>query len=134
LPAQDQILSLALTIGSEHGAEESAIKGAKEGAGTGAPVSAPSFALVPALSYAPFVGSSSAPSSSFAAYLGLAAAMGGLSLLTPCVFPMVPITVSYFTSRGARSRRGAVRLAIVYGLGIVLTFSAVGFTVAMAFG
>ena len=31
--------------------------------------------------------------------------MGALSLLTPCVFPMVPITVSYFTNRAGRSRR-----------------------------
>ena len=60
--------------------------------------------------------------------------MGALSLLTPCVFPMVPITVSYFTNRSGRSRRDAATQAIVYGLGIVLTFTAVGFTLAVAFG
>jgi thiol:disulfide interchange protein len=68
--------------------------------------------------------------------------MGALSLLTPCVFPMVPITVSYFTGRATRSApalkgrptRDAVTQAIVYGLGIVLTFTAVGFTLAVAFG
>ena len=44
--------------------------------------------------------------STLGAYLGLAALMGALSLLTPCVFPMVPITVSYFTqSRAASDRR-----------------------------
>ena len=68
------------------------------------------------------------------AYLGLAVAMGALSLVTPCVFPMVPITVSYFTNRAGRSRRAAVTQALVYGLGIVLTFTAVGFTLAIAFG
>jgi thiol:disulfide interchange protein DsbD len=68
------------------------------------------------------------------AYLGLAALMGALSLVTPCVFPMVPITVSYFTNRAGRSRRAAVTQALVYGLGIVLTFTAVGFTLAVAFG
>ena len=43
-----------------------------------------------------------------AAYLSLAALMGALSLLTPCVFPMVPITVSYFTNRARQepARRG----------------------------
>jgi len=72
--------------------------------------------------------------STLGAYVGLAALMGALSLLTPCVFPMVPITVSYFTNRARRNRREAVVLALVYGLGIVLTFTAVGFTLAVAFG
>ena len=67
-------------------------------------------------------------------YVALAALMGALSLLTPCVFPMVPITVSYFTNRQGRTRRDAVSEALVYGLGIVLTFTAVGFVLAVAFG
>ncbi len=76
----------------------------------------------------------SSGASTFGAYLWLAAAMGALSLLTPCVFPMVPITVSYFTGRATAPRRDAVDQAIVYGLGIILTFTAVGFTLAVAFG
>jgi len=76
--------------------------------------------------------------STFGAYVGLAALMGALSLLTPCVFPMVPITVSFFTNRTMRRAgagpRGSVIDAFVYGLGIVLTFTAVGFTLAVAFG
>jgi thiol:disulfide interchange protein len=72
--------------------------------------------------------------STFSAYVSVAALMGGLSLLTPCVFPMVPITVSYFTRRAGRSRRDVVKQALVYGLGIVLTFTAVGFALAVAFG
>lgn len=67
--------------------------------------------------------------------------MGALSFLTPCVFPMVPITVSYLTNRGSRlrpgsgqgSRREAVTQALVYGLGIILTFTALGFTLAVVF-
>jgi len=72
--------------------------------------------------------------STLGAYIGLAALMGALSLLTPCVFPMVPITVSYFTNRPGRTRRDAVVQALVYGLGIVLTFSALGFLLAIVFG
>jgi thiol:disulfide interchange protein DsbD len=68
------------------------------------------------------------------AYMTLAAAMGALSLLTPCVFPMVPITVSYFTSHARRRRTDALRQSLLYGLGIVLTFSAVGFAIAVGFG
>lgn len=72
--------------------------------------------------------------STLGAYLGLAALMGALSLLTPCVFPMVPITVSYFTGRAEHGRRRSVMQALVYGLGIVLTFTAVGATLAIGFG
>lgn len=68
------------------------------------------------------------------AFLGLAALMGALSLLTPCVFPMVPITVSYFTARAGAGRKRAVSHALVYGGGIVLTFSAVGVVLAVVFG
>jgi thiol:disulfide interchange protein DsbD len=78
--------------------------------------------------------SSSTRASTLPAYVALAAAMGALSLLTPCVFPMVPITVSYFTARAGRSRGEAVRQALLYGIGIVLTFTALGFTLAVGFG
>lgn len=60
--------------------------------------------------------------------------MGAISLLTPCVFPMIPITVSYFTDHGARERGGAIVNAIVFGLGIVLTFTALGMAMALLFG
>jgi thiol:disulfide interchange protein DsbD len=60
--------------------------------------------------------------------------MGALSLLTPCVFPMVPITVSYFTNRARKSRREAITQALIYGLGIIFTFTGLGFTLAIAFG
>lgn len=76
----------------------------------------------------------SAKAASFSSYLVLAAVMGFLSLLTPCVFPMVPITVSYFTARAGRTRRDAVTQALVYGAGIVMTFSAVGLALALFLG
>lgn len=73
------------------------------------------------------------------AFLGLAALMGALSLLTPCVFPMIPITVAYFTGRHrgtvtARRRRESARDALVYGGGIVIAFSSLGFLLALLFG
>ena len=52
--------------------------------------------------------------------------MGALSLLTPCVFPMIPITVSYFTKHGSESRLGAIGEATIYAGGIVLTFTVLG--------
>jgi thiol:disulfide interchange protein len=82
----------------------------------------------------PDLASSSQKANSFSAYIALAAVMGFFSLLTPCVFPMVPITVSYFTARAGRTRREAVTQALVYGAGIVMTFSAVGLALALFLG
>lgn len=42
---------------------------------------------------------------------------GFIALLTPCVFPMVPLTVSYFTNK-AKSRKDGIRNALLYGLNI----------------
>jgi thiol:disulfide interchange protein len=48
--------------------------------------------------------------------------LGGLiALLTPCVFPMIPVTVSFFTKRSG-SRKEAVRNGILYGLFIFLIY------------
>jgi len=70
----------------------------------------------------------------WSAFLWLAMSMGALSLLTPCVFPMVPITVSYFTNNAAATRGLAVRSALVYGAGIVLTFTLFGAGLAAVAG
>jgi len=70
----------------------------------------------------------------FWAFLGFAMLAGAMALLTPCVFPMVPITVSFFTAR-ARGEGGRVlRDALLYGVGIVGTFTALGLLVALVFG
>jgi thiol:disulfide interchange protein len=72
----------------------------------------------------------SARRAGLAAYLWLAVLAGLGALLTPCVFPMVPITVSYFSKR---SERKLVAPA-VYCLGIVSTFTVLGVVVSAAFG
>jgi thiol:disulfide interchange protein len=69
-----------------------------------------------------------------AAFLWLAATAGALSLLTPCVFPMVPITVSYFLRHASTSRARAFVAVAVFGLGIVATFTALGVGVAALVG
>jgi thiol:disulfide interchange protein len=75
-----------------------------------------------------------APQQTLAAFLWLAAVMGALSLLTPCVFPMIPITVSYFTNHAGQDRRSAVTSALVYAVGIILTFTMLGMLLAVLFG
>lgn len=67
-------------------------------------------------------------------FIWLAATLGALSLLTPCVFPMIPITVSYFTNHSAGHRSKAVKLATVYSLGIVATFTLLGMLLAIFVG
>jgi thiol:disulfide interchange protein len=74
------------------------------------------------------------PNGSPWSFIWLAMTVGAVSLLTPCVFPMVPITVSYFTNHAARNRAGAVRDATIYALGIILTFTALGVALAVLFG
>ncbi len=68
------------------------------------------------------------------AYIWLAMTMGALALLTPCVFPMIPITVSFFTKRESGSRRRSIFEAGVYSLGIIATFTVIGFLLTFMFG
>ena len=67
-------------------------------------------------------------------FIWLAMTLGALSLLTPCVFPMIPITVSYFANHSAGDRSKAVKLATVYSLGIVATFTLLGMLLAVLVG
>ncbi|MBA3726833.1 MAG: thioredoxin family protein [Armatimonadetes bacterium] len=55
------------------------------------------------------------------------------ALLTPCVFPMVPITVSYFSKR-AEDKKPSIAGAAAYSLGIISTFTVLGVLVAIIFG
>jgi thiol:disulfide interchange protein DsbD len=66
--------------------------------------------------------------------LGIAAGAGAFALLTPCVFPMIPITVSFFTKRAERNRRRILKDAALYALGIMFTFVGLGFLAALLFG
>lgn len=67
-------------------------------------------------------------------FIWLAMGFGALSLLTPCVFPMIPITVSYFTKNAADSHVKSVKEALIFAFGIILTFTALGIALALVFG
>jgi thiol:disulfide interchange protein DsbD len=66
-------------------------------------------------------------------FLWLAATTGILSLLTPCVFPMIPVTVAYFSSEHQRQYRG-ITAALLFGIGIIATFTVLGLVLAAVFG
>ncbi len=70
----------------------------------------------------------------FWSFILLAATMGFLALLTPCVFPMIPITVSFFTQQGETSNKKPIKNATVYALGIIITFTLLGFLLAVFLG
>ncbi len=58
--------------------------------------------------------------------------LGGiLGLLTPCVFPMLPMTVSFFI-RGSGSRSKAIMNALIFGLSIVLIYSLIGILISVS--
>lgn len=59
---------------------------------------------------------------------------GGLiALLTPCVWPMIPMTVSFFLKR-TKDRKKAIRDAITYGLSIIVIYLALGLLITGIFG
>ena len=64
----------------------------------------------------------------------LAISLAFLSLFTPCVFPMIPITVSFFIHQGEVGQRKPLNNAIIYTLGIIATFSILGFILALTLG
>ncbi len=61
----------------------------------------------------------------------LVAFLGGLAaLLTPCVFPMIPMTVTFFTGQ-SKTKAGALRKALIFGISIVLIYVVAGTVVAV---
>ena len=60
--------------------------------------------------------------------------LGGLlALLTPCVFPMIPMTVSFFTKRSGSRKKGVVN-AIIYAISIIVIYVGLGFLVTVTLG
>lgn len=58
---------------------------------------------------------------------------GFTALLTPCVFPMIPMTVSFFTKQ-SKNRAKGIRNAIIYGISIILIYVVLGLIVVQIFG
>ncbi|MBO7192686.1 MAG: thioredoxin family protein [Bacteroidaceae bacterium] len=58
---------------------------------------------------------------------------GLLALLTPCVWPIIPMTVSFFLKR-SKGRKQAIREALIYGASIVVIYLLLGLAVTLIFG
>jgi thiol:disulfide interchange protein DsbD len=138
LPPKRKSPSLTLTIDSSAPASAAFVLPAGYSEikpGAPAPVtteaSAPSAGTPPAgTAFAPETGSpTSSPAQGLGTLLLTAFGLGLASIFTPCVFPMIPITVSFFLNQ-----RGGIAQALVFSLGIVGFFCLLGLGVTAAIG
>jgi len=68
-------------------------------------------------------------------YIFIAGFLGGLiALVTPCVWPMIPMTVSFFLKQNKKSRRKAIGAASTYGASIIVIYVVLGLAVTIIFG
>jgi thiol:disulfide interchange protein DsbD len=64
----------------------------------------------------------------------VAGLLGGFAaLLMPCIFPMLPMTVSFFTKQ-ASSKSNGITKSLVYGLSIIVIYVALGLLITVFFG
>ena len=73
-------------------------------------------------------------SEGLAAFLLGAFGWGLAAIFTPCVFPMIPFTLSYFLNRDESTRGEGLRQAIVFCLGIVVLFTVIGLAASALLG
>ncbi|MCF8233530.1 MAG: thioredoxin family protein [Bacteroidales bacterium] len=65
----------------------------------------------------------------FAGFLG-----GLIALLTPCVWPMIPMTVTFFLKRSNHDRSKGIRDAVLYGIAIIIIYVTLGLGITLIFG
>lgn len=63
------------------------------------------------------------------AYLYL---LGLASVVTPCVYPLIPITLGFFSSQSSGNKRQAIIMSVVYSIGLALTFTILGVIAGLA--
>ena len=79
-------------------------------------------------------GTAAAGSQGLFEFATVAFGFGLLAIFTPCVFPMIPITMSYFVSTDTGSRRNSVFQALVFCGGIIVLFTGLGALVSVVLG
>ncbi len=80
------------------------------------------------------VSSAAEPDTSLLAFLGVAFGFGLASIFTPCVFPMIPITMSFFLNKQGASKAAILTQAAIFCAGIVVLFTALGLIVTSILG
>lgn len=134
-PASEKEATLAPE--KEATAEGATVSGDSVAAPQAAPETAPDSASTTSL-WSPVISELKAyedtPTDSSLLYIFLAGFAGGfLALLTPCVWPIIPMTVSFFLKRN-KERSKAIREAVTYGISIVVIYVVLGLVVTLLFG
>ncbi|HEU4339616.1 MAG TPA: cytochrome c biogenesis protein CcdA [Planctomycetota bacterium] len=63
------------------------------------------------------------------------AVLGGLiSLVMPCVYPLIPITITFFAKQAGESRSHGIMMSLAYSAGIIITFSGLGILLILLLG
>lgn len=91
-------------------------------------------AAPPARSGAAPAAPAAAEQQSMGGFLLVAFGFGLAAIFTPCVFPMIPITMSYFLNRPSGSRADSITQAAIFCLGIVVLFTALGLLATAVLG
>lgn len=135
VPGDDEFVFRLKGLGEQSAAEAAGEKAAAAGAATVVKEQSDSVVFDTAAATATATAAATAASPAAAQkslwgvfLLSLLAGLGGL--LTPCVYPMIPMTVSYFL-RGNKSRGKAISQALVFGLSIVFIYTLIGILVAV---
>ena len=91
-------------------------------------------AAAPAPAAARNVRASDPGSEGFLEFAAVAFGFGVLAIFTPCVFPMIPITMSYFVSTNTGSRRQSLIQAVTFCVGVIVLFTGIGAAVSALLG
>ncbi|MBW3545416.1 MAG: hypothetical protein KY428_07450 [Bacteroidetes bacterium] len=121
------------------GAGEAAVPQAFEQADSSTPPQASSDGEVAVRRYEPFQNpfgeeAGDTEAGGFLMLFFIALAAGFAALLTPCIYPMIPLTVTYFLKMGEGNRRKGILFALAYGISIIIIYVILGALFAKIFG
>lgn len=88
----------------------------------------------PAAAPVPSAGAAQGGAQSLGSFLLVAFGFGLAAIFTPCVFPMIPITMSFFLNQQGGNRTSILSQAVVFCLGIVVLFTGIGLGLSAALG
>ncbi len=126
LPPVTRTAAATLTIGTGAGSASLAIPAGYTEVKPGA--------VAAAVSVTPAPGNPATDWRDFGLFLLTAFGFGLAAIFTPCVFPMIPITMSFFLNRPSGSRRESIIQAIIFCIGIIVLFSSLGLAATVILG
>jgi thiol:disulfide interchange protein DsbD len=126
LPPKKKSATASITIDPSAKAATVAIPAQYTLVPTAVPGAASTSTVQPGAQTAPTAPAQPAPSGDFDLFLLTAFGAGLAAIFTPCVFPMIPFTVSYFVNRQTGGKRDSVLQAVVFCLGIIVLFTGLG--------